>query len=59
MTHEALIILQMIGVDPDKASEATVARAERMAASCETLDQAAEELAFFLLAVDSEDAPGC
>ena len=54
MTHEALTILQMTGVDPAQASEATVARAERMVASCETLDQAAEELAFFLLAISRE-----
>ena len=29
MTHEALTILQMIGVDPAQAPEATVALAER------------------------------
>jgi hypothetical protein len=50
MTHEALTILQMIGVDPAQAPEATVALAERLVARCETLDQAAEELALVLLA---------
>ena len=54
MTHGALTILQMVGIDPAQASEATVARAERMVASCETLDQAAEELAFVLLAIGRE-----
>jgi hypothetical protein len=34
MTHEALTILQMIGVDPAQAPEATVALAERLVASC-------------------------
>ena len=48
MTHEALTILQMIGVDSGQAPEATVALAERLVASCETLDQAAEELALVL-----------
>ena len=48
MTHEALTILQMIGVDPVQAWEATVALAERLVESCENLDQAAEELAFVL-----------
>ena len=50
MTHEALTILQMIGVDPAKAPEATVALAERLVESCETLEQAADELASVLLA---------
>ena len=52
MTHEALTILQMIGVDPNQASEATVALAERLVESCETLDQAAEQMALVLLAAD-------
>ena len=50
MTHEALTILQMIGVYPAQASEATVTLAERLVESCETLDQAAKELASVLLA---------
>ena len=50
MTHEALTILQMIGVDPAQAPEATVALAERLVARCKTLDQAAKELALVLLA---------
>ena len=50
MTHEALTILQMIGVDPNQASEATVALAERLVESCETLDQAAKEMVSVLLA---------
>ena len=45
MTHEALTILRMIGVDPGQAPEATVALAERLVVSCETLDRAAETLA--------------
>ena len=52
MTHEALTILQMIGVDPAQAPEATVALAERLVARCENLNQAAEELALVLLAAD-------
>ena len=52
MTHEALTILQMIGIDPAQAEEGTVALAERLVASCKTLDQAAEELALVLLAAD-------
>jgi hypothetical protein len=43
MTHEALTILRMIGVDPGQALEA-VALAERLVVSCETLDRAAETL---------------
>jgi hypothetical protein len=54
LTHEALTILQMIGIDPAQAAEATVALAERMVARCKTLDQAAEELASFLLAIGRE-----
>ena len=54
MTHEALTILQMIGIDPAQASEATVALAERLVASCENLNQGAEELALVLLAVNRE-----
>ena len=52
MTHEALTILRMIGVDPGQAPEATVALAERLVVGCETLDQAAETLALVLLAAD-------
>ena len=52
MTNEALTILQMIGVDPAQAPEETVALTERLVASCETLDQAAKELALVLLAAD-------
>ena len=52
MTHEALTILQMIGVDPAQAPQATVALAERLVVSCETLDRAAETLALVLLAAD-------
>jgi hypothetical protein len=48
MTNEALTILQMIGVDPNDASQETVALAERLVASSETLDQAAKELASVL-----------
>jgi hypothetical protein len=50
MTHEALTILQMIGIDSAQAPDATVALAERLVASCETLEQAAKELASVLLA---------
>jgi hypothetical protein len=39
-------------IDPAQTSEATVALAERLVASCETLDEAAEELALVLLAAD-------
>jgi hypothetical protein len=55
MTQEALTILQVVGVDPAQASEATVALAERLVESCEYLDQAAEELALILLATDTEE----
>jgi hypothetical protein len=52
MTHEALAILRMIGIDPGQAPEATVALAERLVVSCETLEQSAETLALVLLAAD-------